>query len=355
MLRFRRLLSLLLLVPCWSCATGSSSQPPHLAAATPSSVQAQANDNTARIQSLWRERSQNGAPLDFPIGPGDVLDLDVPGLEELEDREVRVAADGTIRLPLLGVIPVAGLTQRELSDDLGRRLEESVMYDPSVVLFVKEYRSRIVSVIGAVAKPGFYSLSSETETILDAVAQAGGLTEHAAQRLYLIPASAAAGPSRSATAPAMPGSGAEELRHQDPILLDLSQISEGRDAVYLNLPVRPGDVITVPERGRVLVKGWVKTPGGYDVTSDLSVLGAISAAGGPRFAADKSAVKLVRIDEQLGTVVYSFDLEKLQRGEQIDIPMQSGDVLDVSHSATRWALWGAYDFTTRVLGLGKGI
>ena len=84
------------------------------------------------------------------------------------------------------------------------------MYDPSVVLFVKEYRSRIVSVIGAVAKPGFYSLSSETETILDAVAQAGGLTEHAAQRLYLIPASAAAGPSRSATAPGMPGSGAEE-------------------------------------------------------------------------------------------------------------------------------------------------
>ena len=81
----------------------------------------------------------------------------------------------------------------------------------------------------------------------------------------------------------------------------------------------------------------------------------ISAAGGTRFAANTGAVRLVRVDEKLGSVVYRFDLEKLESGEQLDIPVQSGDVLDVSHSAARWALWGAYDFTTRVLGLGRGI
>jgi polysaccharide export outer membrane protein len=352
MMRCCRSLLLLLVLPCWACASDSPPQAPIVAGATPASVDEQQVKSAARLEELWRERSENGVSSDFPIGPGDVLEIDVSGLVELEDRDVRVAADGTLRLPLLGVLPVAGLTQRELTDDLVRRLQESIMYDPPVVVFVREYRSRIVSVIGAVAKPGFYSLSSESETVLDAVAQAGGLTEHAAQHLYLIPGSDAAAPPRSA-APAFGAASRDEgLRHRDPILFDLSQLSEGRDVVHLHLPVRPGDVITVPEKGRVLVKGWVKSPGGYEVTPDLSVLGAISAAGGTRFAADKGAVKLVRIDEKLGSMVYRFDLTKLQNGEQSDVALRSGDVLDVSHSAARWALWGAYDLTTRVIGLG---
>jgi polysaccharide export outer membrane protein len=347
MLRQCSPLLLLSALVCGACAATPTLHAPVVAGATRASLVEQHAGNELRVQALWRERTQGGAATDFPMGPGDVLDIDVPGLVELEKRQARIAADGTIRLPLLGVVPVAGLTESQLTRELRGRLEESIMYDPPVAVFVTEYRSRMVSVIGAVAKPGFYSLASERETILAVVGQAGGLTEKAARRLYLIPAS-----SSEAAAPAGP---VMEVRHHDPILLDLSQLSEGRDLVHLNLPVRPGDVITVPEKGRVLVKGWVKKPGGYDVTPDLSVLGAISAAGGPRFAADKGSVKLVRVDEKLGSVVYRFDVEKLQGGEQLDISIQSGDVLDVSHSATRWALWGAYDFTTRVLGLGRGL
>jgi polysaccharide export outer membrane protein len=351
----RRCSSLLLLsvLTCGACASTPASHAPVVAGATRASLDEQQAGSRARVQALWHERVEGGVATDFPVGPGDVLDIDVPGLVELEEREVRIAADGTIRLPLLGVVPVAGLTESELTRELRRRLEESTMYDPPVAVFVTEYRSRMVSVIGAVAKPGFYSLASERETILDVVGQAGGFTERAARRLYLIPASHSEAAPFAESAPQ--AETAMEVRHRDPILLDLSQLSEGRDLVHLNLPMRPGDVITVPEKGKVLVKGWVKTPGGYDVTPDLSVLGAISAAGGPRFAADKGSVKLVRADEKLGSIVYRFDLEKLQSGEQLDIPIQSGDVLDVSHSATRWALWGAYDFTTRVLGLGRGI
>jgi polysaccharide export outer membrane protein len=355
MLRFCRLLLLSLLLPCFACASGPPTQAPLVTDTAPASVNEQKLENAARLQALWRERSQNGVPSDFPVGPGDVLEIDVPGLVELEDREVRIAADGTIRLPLLGVVPVAGLTQRELSDDLGRRLEESVMYDPSVVVFVREYRSRIVSVIGAVSKPGFYSLSSESETLLDVIAQAGGRTERAAQRVYLIPVTRA----DEDTSPAVPrpsigpGAGTHEIRHQDPIVLDLSQLSERRDVANLSLPMRPGDVVTIPEKGRVLVKGWVKSPGGFEVTSDLSVLGAVSAAGGTRFAADKGDVTLVRIDDELGTLIYRFDLEKLQNGEQLDVSIQSGDVLDVSHSAARWTAWGLYDLTIRMFNFGR--
>lgn len=354
MLHLCRLLSLSLLVSCLACASGPPTRAPLVAGAAPESVDRQKTENAARIQELWRERSQNGVPSDFPVGPGDVLEIDVPGLEELKEREVRIAADGTIRLPLLGAVPVVGLTQQELSDDLSRRLE-SVMYDPSVIVFVKEYRSRIVSVIGAVEKPGFYSLASESETLLDVIAQAGGRTDRAAQRVYLIPI-ASAEEKAAATAPTPPvgpGASPDEIRHRDPIVLDLSQLSEGRDLVNLNLPVRPGDVITIPEKGRVLVKGWVKNPGAFDVTPDLSVLGAVSAAGGTRFAADKADVTLVRVDQDLGSLVYRFDLEKLQHGEQLDMSIQSGDVLDVSHSAMRWTAWGFYDMTIRMFNFGR--
>lgn len=355
MLRPSRLLSLSILLSCLACASGPPAPAPLVAGAASASVDEQRIANAARIQELWRERSQNGVPADFPVGPGDVLEIDVPGLEELDEREVRIAADGTIRLPLLGVVPVAGLTQRELSDELNRRLEESVMYDPSVIVFVKEYRSRIVSVIGAVAKPGFYSLSSESETLLDVIAQAGGRTDRAAQRIYLIPFPAALeGDAPSAATPAIgPGAGPDEIRERDPIVLDVSQLSNGRDLANLNLPVRPGDIITIPEKGKVLVKGWVRSPGGYEVSSDLSVLGAISAAGGPRFAADTGDVTLVRVDEKLGSLVYRFDLEKLQKGEQLDISIQSGDVLDVSHSTMRWTAWGLYDLTLRMFNFGR--
>jgi polysaccharide export outer membrane protein len=343
------------LLACWACASSPPQSAPRTVAGQLETSDSSALRNEARIRELWYERTQSDGSKDFPIGPGDVLNIDVAGLVELEKRKARVAADGTIRLPLLGAIPVAGLTERELTEDLRYRLEKSVMYDPPVIVFVSEYRSRIVSVIGAVAKPGFYSLASDSDTILDVVAQAGGLTDKAAQRLYLIPVGAAEVEPRQGVPDSGAAPEASEKRHQDPLLLDLSRLSEGRDVVHLNLPVRPGDVITVPEKGKVLVKGWVRSPGGYEVTPELSVLGAISAAGGTRFAADNGAVKLVRVDEQLGSVVYHFDLDELESGEQLDIAIQSGDVIDVSHSATRWALWGAYELTTSVLGFGKGI
>ena len=55
---------------------------------------------------------------------------------------------------------------------------------------------------------------------------------------------------------------------------------------YINLPMRPGDVIVVPGGGNVMVVGWVQTPGYFQVGSGLTVLGAIGAAGGPMYAAN---------------------------------------------------------------------
>jgi len=115
------------------------------------------------------------------------LEITVPAMEELRGRVVRISGEGTIALPLIGAVKAAGLTEEELREAIRRRLE-NYMHNPQLDLFVRDYRSRQVAVIGAVSKPGLYNLASETDTVLDLVALAGGMRDEAAQRILLIPA-----------------------------------------------------------------------------------------------------------------------------------------------------------------------
>ena len=62
------------------------------------------------------------------------------------------------------------------------------MYSPRVIVFVKEYRSRQVAVLGAVTKPGLYSITNGADTLLDVISQAGGIAPGADPKIYLIPA-----------------------------------------------------------------------------------------------------------------------------------------------------------------------
>jgi polysaccharide export outer membrane protein len=70
---------------------------------------------------------------------------------------VRVSREGTISLPFIGIMQTGGLTEKTLKEAIRSRLERDYMYNPQVNLFVREYRSRQVAVVGAVEKPGLYS------------------------------------------------------------------------------------------------------------------------------------------------------------------------------------------------------
>ena len=126
-----------------------------------------------KLADLWRTRSQKTPSYDYPIGPGDVLQISVPAMEEIKDRDVRVTADGTISLPFIGRVQAAGLTEAELAEQLLPRLKD-YLRNPRVFIFVKEYNSRQVAVLGAVVRPGLYSLTSGSENILDMISRAGG-------------------------------------------------------------------------------------------------------------------------------------------------------------------------------------
>jgi protein involved in polysaccharide export with SLBB domain len=109
------------------------------------------------------------------VGPGDVFLMEVVGEKELP-REYQVASDGTVELPYLHTVPVAGLEPQEIGRLIRKLLiEKQLLTDPSVVVQVKEYNSRRITIMGQVGKPGTFAFTTGL-TLIQALSQAGGLT-----------------------------------------------------------------------------------------------------------------------------------------------------------------------------------
>ncbi len=336
----------------------------------------QAAADLQRLAELWKDRTRPLPYSDYPIGPGDVLQISVPSIDSLKDRSVRVSGDNTIALPLVGELRVDGLTELKLRKALERRLDK-YMYDPQIEVFVKEYRSRQVAVTGAVAKPGHYNLTGRTDTILDMIMLAGGLRDDAADRIVLIPAesndraSSNAGSMRSAAYKSNPtetklatsssgrlqdGAVIEQTRASlNPVVISLRNVDLDSDATnYLEMPVRPRDVIVVPSGGSVMVEGWVRNPGAVRITPGLTVLGAVAAVGGPLFAADTESVKIVRSGQRGEKLVLKSDLEEIMRRRKPDFEVQQDDVIVVDYSDAAIVPYFFYMLFNR-LGIGAGI
>jgi len=109
----------------------------------------------------------------YKIGPQDVLEISVFKVPELS-RSVQVADRGTINLPLVGEVPAAGKTAREIERDLTAKLGAEYLQSPQVTVYVKEYNSQRVTIEGAVKKPGVYPIRGKT-SLLQFVAIAEGL------------------------------------------------------------------------------------------------------------------------------------------------------------------------------------
>ncbi len=120
---------------------------------------------------------QEAAGQPYPIGSGDILEVQIYELEDLNKSELltlQVGSGGEVRLPLIGALRTAGLTTDQFRTAIEKRLAADYMVDPQVSVSIKEYRGRQVAVMGAVAKPGVFTLRRNTVTLLDALALAGG-------------------------------------------------------------------------------------------------------------------------------------------------------------------------------------
>lgn len=326
-----------------------------------------------RLGALWTNRTVAKPFADFPIGPGDEIDISVPGVDELTDT-VRVSVTGTIHLAYIGEIQGSGLTEDELRKELENRLRK-YMHVPDFKMNVKEYRTRYVAVLGAVKNPGVFSLSGPSETILQLLSLAGGaLQDGAADRVILIPALPSTGtpdPGVMMAAGQMTGDepfdgkSAALARVSDdgppltpfrgsngpPLVISMRNNSENSSARYLNMPLRPGDVVVVPNGGEVAVVGWVYNPGHFKITSGLTATAAIGAAGGLMYAADQNDVELFRVGNDGTTESTILDLEKIKSRQELDPVVQGNDVIEAGYSKAKILPYVMYSILNSKIGV----
>ena len=130
----------------------------------------------------------------FIIGVDDVLAINVWKEADLT-RTIPVRTDGKISLPLVGELQAAGRTPLQLEQEITEKLK-NYMTDPEVSVMVQQINSEKVDVLGQVAKPGAYSLST-APTVMDAIAAANGLKDFAKKKsIYVLRKNASGGEDR---------------------------------------------------------------------------------------------------------------------------------------------------------------
>lgn len=247
-------------------------------------------------------RSAPAAEEAYVIGPEDVLDIQVWDNKDLNHVGF-VRPDGKTSLPLLGEIQAAGKTVQKLQEDLTQLYSQTVK-QPSVTVIIREIKSRPVYFIGGFAKPGPMQLMRDL-TLLQAISLVGGV------------------------APAADGEKGFLLRGDKKTPIDFRKLLDKGD-LGQNLKLEPGDSIVVPVADLVYVQGEVRKPGVVKYASDLTIIKAITEAGGPTPLAATGRLDILRGQGEK-RVRIRIDLDKMLRApeENPDMRLRPEDIIFV--------------------------
>ncbi|MBU4524776.1 MAG: polysaccharide export protein [Desulfomicrobium sp.] len=266
---------------------------------------------------------------DYVIGGGDLIQISIFDAPDLS-TETRVGARGGVTLPLLSTVAIAGLSVREAEQHVERLYREKYLQDPHVTIFVREQFGSKITMLGALKKPGAYDYYAKMN-LLDVLAMAEGLSD-AAGRTVQIRRKAESGESS--------------------LVIDLDQmIKDGRQD--LNVGIKGGDIVYVPEAGSVYVDGAVRRAGAYPIRQQMSVQEAVVAAGGLQPFADSKDVKLIRYLGKGRREVARLSLEDLQSHETHGLKVRDRDVIFVESSAASTFFQGVgLTLRTGIFGFG---
>lgn len=229
------------------------------------------------------------AQQEYVIGEGDLLKVTVYDNPDLA-TEARVSGDGKISFPLIGEVAVSDMNVAEAEKAIAAMLESGYIIKPQVHIFIAEYKSKKVTVLGEVAKPGIVILRGAS-TLMEVLSDAGGITQNAGDAIViqrkLISRITASAPEKNEN---------EKAQGDLSVVVDTKRLFEEGD-VTANVPVQAGDSIYVPKAAFVYVNGEVKTPGAYKITKGLTVLKAITIAGGFTIKASERRTRIIRRTE----------------------------------------------------------
>ncbi len=249
---------------------------------------------------------------EYRLGTRDLVEIRVLEIPEL-NLERRVSENGTLTLPLIGDLPVAGLTASEFQSRLETLLREKYVNRANVSIVIKEFANKPVSILGAVMRPGSLNISGRW-TLLQAISAAGGLTSSAGKRIYILRRS--------------------ENGLSDTLEIDRDELFQ-RSSVKWNIPIFPSDVVNIPARTtvRIFVLGEVKSPGAVEFDSDdrISLLSVVSKAGGLTDRASKG-ILLKRRGPDGNDTETEINYRRIISGDDADPELKADDIVVVKQS-----------------------
>jgi polysaccharide export outer membrane protein len=287
------------------------------AAATVSAQQEPATFRTGMAATTPSDTSN--LPL-AKIGDDDLLGVTVYDAPELT-RTVRVTPEGNIWLPMVKQpIHAVGLNLQDLEEAIAAALiRDHVLVDPIVTVSLVESRSRPIAVVGAVKSPLTFQATGNV-TLLDAISRAGGLGENAGSEILV----------------------SRETPGTDGKSMTLTQRIRARGLIddvnpSLNLSLQGGEVIRVPEAGRVFVMGNVKKPGTFYLTDgpEITVLKALALSGGLEAHTGHQAY-IYRMESGVGgRNMMPVELRRIMDHKSPDVALQANDILYIPEAKGR--------------------
>src|SRR5207249_2340890 len=202
---------------------------------------------------------------------------------------------------------VVGKTVAEIDGQLTRTLGKDYLVDPQVSVDVREYQSQWVTIIGEVRTPGKYVLKRNMR-LIDVLAEAGGASKEAGAQILITRQSEDGSPRQIAV-------------DRDRLLGQNNQDS--------NVLLQHGDIVAVGEKDVFYIRGEVTKPGAYLLENGMTVLKAISLAGGFTQFANRKQVDILRAGGSGVQAKVTVNLKAIEEGKKEDLPIHPDDTIIV--------------------------
>jgi polysaccharide export outer membrane protein len=250
-----------------------------------------------------------GYQKEYTVGVDDILDINVIKPMQIANS-VTVAPDGAITFPFIGNLQVKGMSLAEIQEEIQKRLADGYMEYPIVSVSLRQIRSKKFTISGQVARPGSYPVE-ENMTLLSAITVAGGFIEaRTAGKVKLL----------------RPTDQEDDF---DVIIRDITDLLSGKGR---DVKVLPQDTIVVTV-DKFYISGQVARPGSYRVEERMTILQAITAAGGFIQTKATGIIKLLRLtDRENVTKLIEMDITDVLQGKHQAVHIQAEDTIVVSQN-----------------------